>query len=487
MEKPNILLVMVDQLRADCTGFMGHKIVKTPYIDSLATTGAVFENTYCATPTCVPARASLFTGLEPKNHGRVGYQDGVSWNYETTLASELSKNGYYTQCVGKMHVHPLRNLLGFHNIELHDGYLHYYRNSNKPICEHQYFADDYLYWLKNECGIETDVLDTGIECNSWITRNWPYEEKYHPTNWVTTRAIDFLRRRDTSKPFFLMASYVRPHPPFDPPKYYLDLYKDVEMEESPIGDWVDKTISEKSGTYFCSDIAPNDKEIIRQAKMGYYACITHLDHQIGRLIEMLKEYNVYDNTIVIFVSDHGEMLMDHNLFRKSLPYEASCHIPLVISGGYTAFSPYARGKCYQGVAELMDIMPTILDMANLKVPENIDGKSLKPILQNKQENVREFLHGEHFLGGGRAVHFVVSENDKYIWFSNDGKEQYFDLKNDPNECKNLINDENFKERIDILRKFLIKDLENREEGFSDGKTLIPNNNAKPTLSFLKNK
>lgn len=484
MNKPNIVMIMVDQLRADCTGFMGHPVVKTPYLDSLATMGAVFENTYSATPTCIPARASLFTGLAPKNHGRVGYADGINWNYETTLASELSKAGYYTQCVGKMHVHPLRNLLGFHNIELHDGYLHYYRNANKPIREHQYFADDYLYWLKNECGIEADVLDTGIECNSWITRSWPYEEKYHPTNWVTTRSIDFLRRRDTSKPFFLMASYVRPHPPFDAPQYYLDLYKDAEIPESPIGDWVDENIFENRGKFYSSDIAPNDKELIRQAKIGYYACITHIDHQIGRLIEMLHEHNAYDNTIIMFISDHGELLMDHHLFRKSLPYEGSAHIPFLITGGYIAFQ-YKRGQYYKGVAELMDIMPTILDMANIEIPKNIDGKSLKPILENKEENVREFLHGEHLIYGGRSCHYVVSKVDKYIWFSNTGQEQYFDLENDPNECKNLINDEKYKERIDILRKYLIEDLKDREEGFSDGEKLIHNNNAKAVLSFLK--
>ena len=196
MTKPNILLIMIDQLRFDTLGFMGNNVVKTPHIDTLAGEGVVFNKAYSSCPSCIPARAALFTGLSQKNHKRIGYADGIKWDYEKTLPSELSKQGYYTQCVGKMHVAPLRNSLGFHNIDLHDGYLHYYRRETTPSFENQKIADDYYYYLKNELGIEADTADTGIDCNSWVARPWIYDEKYHPTNWVTTKSIDFLRRRD---------------------------------------------------------------------------------------------------------------------------------------------------------------------------------------------------------------------------------------------------------------------------------------------------
>ena len=203
----------------------------------------------------------------------------LDWDYPVTMAGELAAAGYHTQCIGKMHVHPLRSLMGFHNVRLHDGYLHSYRYPDTPYYESQKIADDYFYWLKNELGIEADVTDTGMECNSWVARPWIYEEKYHPTNWVTSECIDFLRRRDTTKPFFLMASYLRPHPPFDAPEYYFDLYKDRKLTPPALGDWVDDGALKQSGRIFDSSTGPIDPELMRQAQIGYYACITHLDHR----------------------------------------------------------------------------------------------------------------------------------------------------------------------------------------------------------------
>ena len=116
------------------------------------------------------------TGLSQRHTGRVGYEDGVDWNYRRTLAGELSKAGYYTQCIGKMHVHPLRSLMGFHNVILHDGYLQAYRKASLPFYENQLVADDYFHWLKKERGLEADIIDTGIQCNSWVARPWLYDE-----------------------------------------------------------------------------------------------------------------------------------------------------------------------------------------------------------------------------------------------------------------------------------------------------------------------
>ena len=140
---PNIILLMADQMRGDCLGIAGHPDVKTPFLDALTAEGVRYENAYSACPTCVPARASLYTGMSQEHTGRVGYEDLVPWNYTHTLAGELSKAGYYTQCVGKMHVHPLRNNLGFNDVRLHDGYLHAYRRPTTPSYEDQRVADDY--------------------------------------------------------------------------------------------------------------------------------------------------------------------------------------------------------------------------------------------------------------------------------------------------------------------------------------------------------
>lgn len=146
--KPNILLIVVDQMRGDCMGASGHPVVETPYLDSMATEGVTFTNAYSAVPTCIAARASLLTGLSQKKHGRVGYKDGVTWNYEHYIAGEFSDEGYHTQCVGKMHVHPSRALCGFHNVILHDGYLHTYRSHSISSRENQFNTDDYIQWLR---------------------------------------------------------------------------------------------------------------------------------------------------------------------------------------------------------------------------------------------------------------------------------------------------------------------------------------------------
>ncbi|MEG0369621.1 MAG: arylsulfatase [Hungatella sp.] len=470
MKRPNIVMIMTDQLRGDCLGIAGHPDVKTPYLDSLAAKGTLFDHAYSACPSCVPARAAIHTGLSQEHHGRVGYEDLVDWNYPHTLAGELSDAGYYTQCVGKMHVHPLRHLMGFQHIDLHDGYLHAYRYPNTPYYESQKVADDYFYWLKQEKGIDADVTDSGMECNSWISRPWIYEESCHPTNWVTGRSIDFLRRRDTDKPFFLMASYLRPHPPFDAPSCYFDLYRDKVLTPPAIGDWEDHEELKKFGRIYDSATGPIDPELIRQAQIGYYACITHLDHQIGRLIQALVEHQLMDNTIFLFTSDHGEELCDHHLFRKSRPYEGSCHIPMIISGPRNLTGALPGQVCHS-LVELRDIMPTLLDIAGAPIPPEVDGKSMMPSLQDVTHAERTWLHGEHALGM-HSNHYIVTNHDKYIWYSQTGQEQYFDLAKDPHELHDLIQNPRMQTRIHELRQTLIAKLADREEGYSDGTSLL---------------
>lgn len=480
-KQPNILFIMTDQLRGDCMGFAGHPDVKTPYLDTLASTGVSFDHAYSACPSCIAARAALHTGRSQKHHGRVGYEDNIAWNYPHTLAGELSKAGYYTQCVGKMHVHPLRNYLGFHHVELHDGYLHAARYESVPYQQSQKIADDYFYWLKQEKGIDADVTDTGLECNSWVARPWIYEEKCHPTNWVTDRSIDFLRRRDPDKPFFLMASYLRPHPPFDAPQYYFDLYKNKKLAPPALGDWEEEETLylKENGRIFDSKCGPVDPDLIHEAQVGYYACITHLDHQIGRLIQALIEHEVYEDTIIIFTSDHGEELSDHHMFRKSRPYEGSTRIPMILSGPALS-SSIACGACCHSVVELRDVMPTLLELAGAPVPDDVDGKSMFPLACTPEKQIRDYLHGEHFYGEF-SNHWIVTEEDKYIWYTQSGKEQYFVLKNDRKELHNRIQDPACRERIAYLRQCLIKELTHRPEGFTDGTQLIAGCSYTPSI------
>lgn len=476
-KRPNILLIMTDQMRGDCIGAAGHPDVKTPYLDDLFSKGTMFRNAYTATPSCIAARCALHTGMEPKHHGRVGYRDCIPWNYEHTLAGELAKGGYYTQCVGKMHVHPTRNLMGFHNIELHDGYLGAYRDASIPMAEHQAFSDDYFYWLKSQLGIDRDVTDTGIGVNSFLARPWPYEEKYHPTNWVTDRSIDFLRRRDRSKPFFLMSSYVRPHPPFDAPECFFDMYRDQALTPPVIGDWADKKRLMERGHMVDADTGSLDPELMRQAQIGYYACISHLDNQIGRLINALREDGSLRDTVILFCADHGELLGDHYTFRKVQPYQGSIQIPMILSN---CPQRPGEGVISDSLVELRDIMPTFLELADCPIPDTVDGISML------RDNNREWLHGEH-TGGDLGNHYIVTAKDKYCWFTRTGREQYFDLEHDPKEQRSLIDQPEHQGRIAYLRNKLIQDLDGREEGCTVGGELKPGYPERPVLSHILQK
>lgn len=487
-KKPNIILIMCDQLRGDSLGIAGHPDVKTPYIDTLALDGTYFSKAYSATPSCIPARAALLTGQSQKRHGRVGYQDGVPWNYSQMFPALLAKADYHTECIGKMHVHPPLRACGFQNLRLHDGYLGYYRNPKMPYREHQLAHDRYLMYLKEQEGYHVDITDTGIEANSWIARPWPYREASHPTNWVVNEALDFLQYRDEASPFLLKLSFVRPHPPWDAPEPFFAQYDPQQLAEPVVGDWADLTKTEADGRRYNSSYGCVDETVRKQGMAGYYACITHIDHQIGRFLEGLEQERLLEDSVIIFTSDHGEMLFDHHLFRKVVPYEGSTHIPLIVRVGKNILQNEKLSKENGGIVELRDIAPTILEFAGVPIPETMDGKSLVPLLYNKKARVREFLHGEHSGSEEISNHYIVTEKEKFIWFSQSGKEQFFDLEKDPLELREGIKAPEYQSRIQQLRSLLVEELDGREEGYSDGARLLPGRPAQKILTqVLKEK
>lgn len=163
-------------------------------------------------------------------------------------------------------------------------------------------------------------------------------------SWVVDESIRFLEARDRMRPFFLMASFVRPHSPFDAPAEYFEMYYGKELVEPALGDWVDRSLTESDGMVIDSVHGRHDAELRHQAMAGYYACITHIHHQIGRLVTALEPDATCTNTVVVFTSDHGEMLFDHEKFRKVLPYEGSPRVPLIVRCGRMCVCP-ARTRC----------------------------------------------------------------------------------------------------------------------------------------------
>jgi arylsulfatase A-like enzyme len=300
--------------------------------------------------------------------------------------------------------------------------------------------NDYLTWLRDQ-GFTHHSTSHGINGNSRVARPWTADEELHHTSYVAEMAARFFETaRDPSAPWFLHVSFVAPHPPLIPPQAYWDRYAHRTDLAPVLADWAPKS-PPKKGLPPDVGTGPFDPEEIRLAIAGYYGLINHIDDRVAYLLERFFEYGndrAKEPTYILFSSDHGEMLGDHHLFRKSLPYESSAHVPLFISGKNIDIP---RGTS-NALCSWEDLMPTILDLAGVPIPENLDGRSLLPVLQKKSTAIHEDLHG---VCTDRGHRFLLSNHHKYIWFTQTNEEQLFDLNADPNELHDLSANSNLLE------------------------------------------
>ena len=449
--RPNILLFITDQHRGDCLGIEGHPVMQTPHLDHIAASGVRFASGYSACPVCIPARRTLMSGQKPRSHG-------VFMNHSTlldgpTLPGELSRAGYQTHLVGKLHLHPQRKLYGFNSADWAD--------SPRPGTD-----DDYQRFLRRE-GVNSPRASEshGMDGNGWAVRPWALEERFHFSNWCSSCALDFLERRDPTVPFFLKTSFFHPHQPLTPPQYYFDKYMNMELPVPYVGDWASVHDRPVRGLPLASWRTRLDPIVMKQFRAAYYASIEHIDHQIGRILRLLP-----NNTIIVFTSDHGEMLGDHQWIRKRNAFEASARIPFLMN--FPNSMGVTQNAVREEVVELMDIMPTLLDAAAVPIPDSVDGKSLLPLLRGTSSAWRDYLHGEcaaiPSLNSG--MQYLTDGKRKYIWYPGTGQEQYFDLEADATEMYELSGDSNYSDEIFVWRKRLTKELADRPEGFvEDGK------------------
>ncbi len=473
-DQPNVVFICADQWRGDCLSIDGHPVLRTPHLDQLAARGARFTRAYSAAPTCIPARTALMTGLSQRTHRRVGYQDGVEFDVATTLAGEFRRGGYQTQAIGKMHVYPERSRIGFDDVILHDGYLHH---SRQRVREYAHI-DDYLPWL-HERDACSDYADSGLDCNSIVARPWHKPEALHPTNWLASQAVNWLYRRDPTQPFLLYLSFVSPHSPLHPPAWAFEQYLDAPPYEPVVGDWWSDYAQFRDDHRLDSPVACLEPATLHRARAGYFGNIAHVDLQIHRFLTALAEFGLADDTIVAFTADHGDMLGEHHLFRKGVPYEGSARIPLLLTGpAYTGIRP---GIALDHVVELRDVMPTLLDCAGLPIPDSVEGRSVLPLARGTQpEGWRPYLHGEH-TWLGQSLQWLTDGREKYCWLSGAGQEQLFDLVLDPSETRNLTGNVDDAARLARWRAILIEELRDREEGFVDGERLVPGRRPRTML------
>jgi len=450
--RPNIILYTTDQHRGDHLSIAGHPAVETPNVDSWAQQGAYFPNAYTEIPSTTGARRCLLGGQASHACGLIGYA-GTEWHEPNTLAAVLADAGYHCINVGWRNLHPRRKLYGFHTViahDLHDG------------------VDDYWDWLRQELGPHAHERTHGSDANGWLGRPWSYEERYHPTNWTVDVTLEQIRKRDPTRPVFVWCSHLRPHSPYDPPQFFWDMYIDRQLPEIPIGDWASRYDVPNPGlsrTAFYGRLTPEQDQ---RARAGYMGCITHLDYQLGYLMERVQQ-ELGGNVMYAFTSDHGDMMGDHHLHRKCYAYEGSARIPFALR--YPQGVDLPTGT-FDHLVGLQDIMPTLLEVAGVDVPESVTGKSVLGAVRG--EPWREVFHGEHSpcYSQESAMQYLTDGKEKYIWFPVTGEEQLFDLTTDRQELHDLAADPVRADRLAAWRQRLVELLGRRGDGFSDGRQLL---------------
>ena len=453
--KPNILLFVTEQHRGDCLGIEGHPVLMTPNMDAIAGAGVRFARAYSDCPTCIAARRTILSGQFPVTHGMVGYHDRDEWHIDATLPAVLRDAGYQTAWIGRsMHQCPPDRRFGFETVV---GFPHQ-------------GTSDYQDFVRRRRPDDWEgVYGTGVMHNDWTARPWHLDEDLHPTNWTVHEALRFLRRRDTTRPFFLVVSFMAAHPPLIPPAFYLDRYIRTGVPDPVIGDWAEPPPNGGIGRDVSDEHVDLRGEALLCARAGYYGLLNHLDDQIRRLLNPVLGVDrmTNNNTVVMLTSDHGEMLGDHHLWRKTVPYEPSARIPFLIRVPERFGA--RPGTVVDEPVTLADLMPTLLDLAGVPSPETVDGRSLLPLLRGESFAERPYVHIEH----APRHHGLTDGKEKYVWFVDDGREQLFRLTDDPAECHDLAAVPEEAARLSYWRGLLIDRLKQRSEGFSDGEKLIP--------------
>ncbi|WP_162028243.1 MULTISPECIES: choline-sulfatase [unclassified Lentimonas] len=421
MKKPNVLLVICDQMNPLLASAYGDKVAVMPQLDRLAEEGTVFEHAYCNSPLCTPSRASMMTGRTIFDM-RCAYDNGSEFSSEIpTFAHMLNREGYRTILSGKMHFIGADQLHGFQERLMQDVYPEDFLCTPKGWGVDPESHQAYGRALYDEVGV-----------SDWNTQI-QYDEEAH---FQALKRIRKLGRE--SDPFLLTVSYTNPHSPFMAPKRYYDLYEGVDIPLPEIPEDIEASL-DFYNAYLAHDFGlyKPDEAKLREVVRSYYAQYTYIDDKLGELRAALEREELADDTIVIFISDHGEMMGQKGLFEKRTFFEASTRVPLVVS------IPGAQqpARVSQAVS-LVDLFPTFADWAGSEWPsDRLAGASLLPLLTEGAATVAERPLITEYYGESVCTPFraVVSERLKYVHFPKEsGRDMLFDLSSDPEENCNVI-------------------------------------------------
>jgi choline-sulfatase len=440
-QQPNILLIMADQLMPFLTGAYGHPVVKTPNLDRLVERGVRFDAAYTPYPLCAPARAALMAGTYASDFGCYD-NAAVMPADQLTIAHYLTNAGYETVLSGKMHFVGPDQLHGFRRRLTTDVYpanIDWVPSLN-PDGSFVGGGHARLYVAPN------------VGVRPW-TKFLSYDEETH------FRALDYLRERGRTRPaepFFLVASYHHPHDPFHVTQELWDLYEGEEIAIPEYPEGMETTYSEMdrwlNEVHETDQVDLGDPDSLRQLRRSYYGLVSYIDQKAGELVAALEQTGQLDNTIVIFTSDHGDMLGEKGMVQKRCFYEWSARIPLIVAfpdGRYA-------GQKVAAPASLIDLVPTILDIAGIPAAERLpmDALSLIDLLEGDAGDER-FVLSEYHVEKVRAPCFMARKGRfKYIYIHG-YESQLFDLEADPGEWQNLAGDPELRDVETLLKNLIL--------------------------------
>jgi arylsulfatase len=438
-KKPNILIIHADQLRYDCLGLTGNKDIKTPNIDAIASDGVIYQNCFTSYPVSTPSRYSLLSGLYVHEHQ--GWTNHCTLNPEIeTFPDLLKKSGYKTKAVGKCHFTPTYLDVGFNELILSE-------QDGPGRLDDDYHRDLMKNGLIDRNDLEDQVSDYRKNAGKeyWesfgaIPSNLP--DTFYSTIWIANNALKTINNWSGSGNL-LMVGFIKPHHPFDPSPLWKDTYDPEKLTLLPGWSENETPFDLKNGKgYFQNDLLTEAK--LRKVLAYYYAAISQIDYEVGEMIKLLREKGLYDNTMIIFTSDHGEhMGYHHQLLKGGHMFESIMKIPLIIKFPQNI----KNGTTNRELVSNIDLAPTILLQAGIKPSERMSGFDL---FQNKIGRKMIFAHSN--MGN---ITMARSKTRKLI-YNPDGRSLFFDLVNDPLEYKDLYNMPDYQAEINQFKESIVK-------------------------------
>jgi choline-sulfatase len=450
----NVLLLMSDQHTRRALGVAGDPVAKTPHLDALARSGVRFENAYCSNPVCVPSRASLLTGLYTHNHG--AYNNGTPWPFDKkTIAHHFSRAGYMTALIGKMHFVDAQTHGFDYRLDFNDWYQ--YLGPTTRLYADELSRANSGSGLPQIDDLWRDFGDPWVDTRERDNRRGQVHvgrvskipEQDHFDSFVARESIRFLKQHG-NQPFFLLTSFLKPHDPFMPSERFAKMFRAEDMRLPDTWGKVDLAIVPREIKESIESNRPTPElQDAAQARLRialYYANLAQMDSALGQVLNGLRELDLENDTIVLYTSDHGEMLGEHGLWQKFVFYEPSVGVPLIFRvPGLTGTNAASKTP-----VSLVQILPTLTDLCGIPAPPGLDGGSMSPDLRHPQDTRDTTVFSEYNLRNPHAKYMIRRGRFKFNYYVNDIAELY-DLEADSREMRNLALQAEHRGKVEELK------------------------------------